>query len=119
MNFTNKGTFRLARFRGPTKKRIEEAKAVLEQVRDAEFKQKQNTLIKCECGNSQKVKDTIFYQTHWYTPPRGCTGGDYWNQGEGQVVCSDCGATIRLNFHCEELQSSAWKEAFKDVEKIY
>lgn len=119
LNFTNKGTFKLASFRGPTKKQIEEAQAILEKVKESEFKQKQNTLIQCECGNTQKVKDSVFYQTHWYTPPCGCSGGDYWNLGEGRVICSSCGLMIRLNFACEELQNYDWKKAFEKVEDVY
>ena len=37
-------------------------------------------------------------QTHWYTPPRGCTEGDYWNEGELQFVCPETGIINRLLF---------------------
>jgi len=51
---------------------------------------------KSGCGKFFRVSTLTYIQTHWYTPPFSCSGGDYWNQGEGQFVCPGCGAMNRL-----------------------
>lgn len=48
--------------------------------------------IKCavdECGKLHIINKLTLLQTHWYTQPHGCTGGDYWNSGEMQFICPD------------------------------
>lgn len=49
---------------------------------------------KCEMGS--KLKETVYIQTHWYVRPYSCTGGDYWNSGEGQFLCPKCNTRNRL-----------------------
>lgn len=54
-----------------------------------------------QCGNCEvheQIKDISIIQTHWYTPPRGCTEGDYWNIGELNFVCDTCKIRNRLLF---------------------
>ncbi len=48
------------------------------------------------CAKKTQIQKVIFLQTHHYTPPRGCTGGDSWTPGEGNWVCSKCGYLSRL-----------------------
>lgn len=38
------------------------------------------------CGAHFPIAKAKFIQTHFYIEPHGCTGGDYWKQGEGQIV---------------------------------
>ncbi len=45
-------------------------------------REKGNKYAKCEyCHKRTVIRRLIYIQTHWYTSPSGCTGGDYWNQG--------------------------------------
>jgi rubrerythrin len=55
------------------------------------------TVVVCgECGYGHEIVTLTYIQTHWYTRPRGCTGGDYWSPGEGQWTCPTCDARNRL-----------------------
>lgn len=91
--------------------------------------------IRCgSCEDSHKIEDLSAIQTYWYTQPHGCTGGDYWSEGELQYVCPENGVRNRLLFdnndipHEERKQfnnnpekqfSSMYKGLFKAVEDIY
>lgn len=68
------------------------------------------------CGASFKVSSLTYIQTHWYTPPYSCTGGDYWNMGEGQFKCPTCGALNRLY---ERPEVEKLKHLFKSTENTY
>lgn len=68
------------------------------------------------CGAILPVGELTYIQTHWYTSPYGCTGGDYWNQGEGQFVCPKCGELNRLY---ERPQVEALKGSFKEIKDKY
>lgn len=48
------------------------------------------------CGKKTAIGKLTYIQTHWYTQPRGCTEGDYWNEGEGQFECPKCGHRNRI-----------------------
>lgn len=81
------------------------------------------TLVRCEsspagkgCGMAMEIRELTFIQTHWYTPPSGCTEGDYWNQGEGNFICIHCGVRNRLH-NRKAIQDL--KDRFKSVEKEY
>lgn len=43
--------------------------------------------VRCEgprgCGRTTVVSALTYLQTHWYTRPHSCTGGDCWSKGEG------------------------------------
>lgn len=57
-------------------------------------------LMKCPaCGRSHQIRKLDLIQTEWYTPPSGCTGGDYWNDGEMQFVCPATAARVRILFN--------------------
>lgn len=68
------------------------------------------------CGAWTPISNLVYIQTHWYTPPTGCTGGDYWNEGEGQWVCSKCGHLNRL-YKSPEVE--ALKRYFSGVKDTY
>lgn len=68
------------------------------------------------CGLVAPIKDLTYYQTHWYTPPRGCMEGDYWNEGEGQTDCPGCKSRLRL-YNRPDLMNL--KRLFKNIEKTY
>ena len=56
--------------------------------------------IKCGgCENYHEIGSLAAIQTHWYISPRGCVGGDYWNEGELQFVCPETGIVNRLLFN--------------------
>jgi hypothetical protein len=76
------------------------------------------TTVECvrrDCGLQFWVRDLTYIQTHWYVSPHGCTGGDYWNEGEGQWRCK-CGHINRL-YNKPEIQKL--KRLFRDVENSY
>lgn len=68
------------------------------------------------CGATLRVADLTYIQTHWYTAPYSCSGGDYWNQGEGQFMCPKCGEKNRLY---ERPEVEKLKSRFKDVKDTY
>lgn len=65
--------------------------------------ERSKTLVQCVsnnygkgCGVKTQIRKLDYIRTHWYTPPRGCSGGDYWSEGEGQFVCPKCNHRNRL-----------------------
>lgn len=64
------------------------------------------------CGTALHIKDLTYIQTLWYVEPFSCSGGDYWNNGNGEFVCTNCGALNRLY---ERPQVEALKPFFKNV----
>lgn len=69
------------------------------------------------CKTLHKIGELTYIQTHWYTPPRGCTEGDYWNEGEGEFKCPSCGQLNRMTYRKPEFEKL--KYSFKDIEKTY
>ncbi len=64
--------------------------------------------IQCgACDDFHEIGNLKAIQTHWYTPPTGCTEGDYWNDGELQYVCPETGIINRLLFDNNDVP---WKE---------
>jgi rubredoxin len=77
----------------------------------------ERTIVACDgCRIAHVICDLTYIQTHWYTEPHGCTGGDYWNQGEGQWECPDCGHVNRL-YNKPEIEKL--KRYFATVVKTY
>ena len=83
------------------------------EVIDAERKETHNsflatlpdTLIRCEscsngsgCGAVMTVSECIYVQSHGYTEPHGCSGGDYWTQDDGEFICPKCNLLNRLYY---------------------
>ncbi len=48
------------------------------------------------CGKKSQIRNLVYIQTHYYVSPYSCSGGDYWNEGEGQFDCPKCGYRNRL-----------------------
>jgi DNA-directed RNA polymerase subunit RPC12/RpoP len=73
--------------------------------------------IECSaCGARSVVSSLTYIQTHWYVEPYSCTGGDYWNEGEGQFDCPRCGHRNRLYDRPEVV---GLKRFFATVEKTH
>lgn len=110
--------------KGPSDQKVADAVATLDRRARAEKEAKAETLVQCTtqvatgkgCKAWYAIKDLVYIQTHWYTEPNGCTGGDYWNQGEGQWVCPGCGHRNRL-YATPEVE--AMKRQFASVEDVY
>lgn len=48
------------------------------------------------CGKSSLLSGVVLLRTHWYTPPHGCSGGDYWTAGERNLICPKCSVRHRM-----------------------
>lgn len=68
------------------------------------------------CGAELKISELEYIQTHWYVGPYSCTGGDYWNEGEGKFRCPKCGYLNRL-YQRPEVEKL--KRFFKSVKDTY
>lgn len=56
--------------------------------------------IRCRaCANYHAIKDMRLIVTHWYVSPYGCSGGDYWDEGEWHAVCPTTETRNRLLFN--------------------
>ena len=90
----------------PTDEDVAEARKIYRIREEGENEQKANTLLRCDCGHTQKIRDSVYVQTMYNSQ---CD----WHEGEGQVLCEGCDTRMRLDFKCEELQG--WKGCFKEV----
>lgn len=63
------------------------------------------------CGKLHTIKNLTLIQTHWYTQPHGCAGGDYWNSGEIQFICPDTKIRNRIMI-------SNYDVSYKDRDKF-
>jgi len=79
-------------------------------------KLKSKTLVVCDCGAEFEIHEIGYIQTHYYIEPRGCCGGDYWREGEGQWECPECGHRNRLYTRPEVMKL---KRLFKKVVDEY
>jgi len=70
---------------------LDKRKSLLAQV-DAK-----SSIVCCACHSVFPISTQVYIQTHWYTRPHGCNGGDYWNEGEGNWKCPDCGFKNRFD----------------------
>ncbi len=84
---------------GPDEDALKAARALIEESHEAIRAQKAATMFKCAaCLALIPIAGLEYIQTYWYTEPYGCTGGDYWNLGEGMIPCSACGVEHRTTF---------------------
>lgn len=67
--------------------KVEKLEKKLEIAKKEESEARSRLKFPCACGIYHAIKDCVVIQTHWYTRPHGCCGGDYWNEGELQIVC--------------------------------
>jgi len=73
-----------------------EKKEILKKI-DERNKEKE---IKCSgCNNYHKISALDAIQTHWHVPPEGCSGGNYYKEGELQFICPDTNIINRLLFN--------------------
>lgn len=78
---------------------IAEAEAKLDELRRRQRDERARRMIECRsCGKLHAINKLALLVTHWYTEPHGCTGGDYWSEGEWQFVCPTKGEVNRLMF---------------------
>jgi rubrerythrin len=93
---------------------------LLQNLRNIEKKiegEQSKILIDCtSCHAQHAIGDLVYIQTHWYVHPYSCTGGDYWNEGEGNFKCPACNAINRL-YNREEYQKL--KHRFKEIVKTH
>lgn len=79
-------------------KAVEAARAALATAEAALNEERRSRLILCRCGEMHAIRDLHLIIKHWYTEPHGCTGGDYWTEGEWRFVCPVTSVENRLLF---------------------
>ena len=116
--------------RTKAQKAVADAREALASAEVALAEERSRRTILCSCGKRHKIKDLELLQTHWYVEPHGCTGGDYWNEGEVQFICPMGGTRNRVMFddnhlHWSERGRTAlafaglYKRLFKSVADVY
>jgi len=76
--------------------------------------------IDCEgCHKSHQIKNLVLIQTRWYTPPSGCTEGDYWNEGEMQFICPETNVINRLLFFNDDVPYGERRNYENDPEEQF
>jgi len=115
---------KLPKWRGPAKYLVASALAIIEKAKVASEKQNKGALIQCtqnhssrgrSCGMWSPISEITYIQTQWYVEPHGCTGGDYWKDGEGQFVCPRCKYVNRLYNSPEAVALSKYFGGFERV----
>jgi len=95
--------------------KIKELEEQISHTSDALNETRAQKMIECFwCLKRTRVNKLTYIQTVWYQEPYGCTGGDYWLNGEGQFDCPKCGENNRLY---ERPDIVALKKYFKEVVK--
>lgn len=102
---------------GPSDEEVEKAKKVIASRAQARDEQIRNSLLECKCGSLFKIDTIEYIQTHYYVTPYSCTGGDYWNQDEGQWKCPTCNFTNRLIGEAKDIVKL--KYHFKSIKEVY
>lgn len=86
-----------------TKKLLAEVAAAcasLDAVCEALADHRASRRIKCAtCDKSHPINKLMLVVTHRYTGPHGCTGGDYWSEGDWCFVCPATGLRNRFLFN--------------------
>ena len=76
--------------------------------------------IACEgCHKSHQIKSLTLIQTYWHVPPRGCTEGDYWNEGEMQFICPEMNVVNRLLFDNDDIPYEERQDYDNDPEEQF
>lgn len=109
---------------GPSDADVAQAEAVLNARETAVAEQRSAALVRCTsqtatgkgCGTMHPVGQLDYIQTHSYVEPHGCTGGDYWREGEGNWICPTCGHRNRL-YDSPEVEKL--KRSFKSITKTH
>jgi hypothetical protein len=89
-------------------KKVERANKQLAKALAELADERRRRTIKCgSCPDSHAIGDLHLLVTHFYIEPHGCTGGDYWKEGEWQFVCPATKAINRIMFNDFDQD---WKE---------
>lgn len=100
---------------GPSSEEVKAARDIIKANDEAFEEQNRNTLVQCQiCKKLHQISSLVYIQTYWYVSPHGCTGGDYWRQGEGRFKC-DCGHLNRLY---ESKDVEELKQFFSRIEEM-
>lgn len=78
--------------------RVEKARASLNEAIANQQDERRRRRILCSCGKQHPIGKLDLLVTHYYIEPHGCTGGDYWREGEWQFLCPYDGTRNRLLF---------------------
>lgn len=70
-----------------TKQKIIKLEKQLKNLNEILKQERSEKEFKCICGNVHKTKDCEAIQEHWYESPYSCTDGDYWHEGELNILC--------------------------------
>ncbi len=84
-------------------KRLEVVETQRQELRAAQAEALSRKYVTCTnncygkgCGKKSRIGNLVYIQTHYYVSPYSCSGGDYWNEGEGQFDCPKCGHRNRM-----------------------
>lgn len=77
---------------------VEQAWAAVAEATRALNDERARRRILCSCKKYHAINKLELLVTHWYVEPCGCSGGDYWREGEWQFVCPSTGMRNRLLF---------------------
>lgn len=83
--------------------RVASALKALDRAQAALSAERANRRILCACGKMHPIRLYDLIVTHWYVEPYSCSGGDYWNEGEWNIVCPN-GVNNRLMFNDYDVQ---------------
>ena len=79
--------------------KIKQLENELNLLKDQKLEKEKNKIIKCgACKKGSKIRNLEFINAHYYVPPYGCTGGDYWNTDDSNsgFICVKCNIRNRL-----------------------
>lgn len=80
-------------------KQLEQLETKKQKLLQHQDKVRSNRTFVCGCGKRHRIRECVVIQTHWYTSPSGCSNGDYWNEGELQIICPDTDNKNRILFN--------------------
>ncbi len=100
--------------------RLAELDQQKEQIRkQIDIRNKKKKIDCYGCQEAHKIGDLTAIQTHWYTPPMGCTEGDFWNEGELQFICPETGNINRLLFDNQDVPYEEREDYANDPEEQF
>ena len=79
--------------------KVKAAQKALDKAQAGLRAERASRLILCSCGKRHRINSLTLIVTHWYVEPHGCTGGDYWREGEWQFECPATKLRNRLMFN--------------------
>lgn len=88
-------------------KQKQHAQDELDRIQRLIEQRESRTLVQCQCRLAFPIGELEYIQTQWYVPPHGCTGGDYWKDGEGRWKCPECGRVNRL-YDKPDIEAKKW-----------